>query len=227
MKSMGRMVALAKNTRLPTSAVYCRYTTSQGSASFVNSGPMRHFSLINGSGNDGADAASADSETIAKESAKDFMKSVKEELIDELKSYDEWLPKVMEETTKPVLLDCYADWCAPCRKIMPVLEQATLEAEGKFKLVKLNIDNLPQLANGLSVKSIPAIFLIYRGNIIDSMTGFDPNKLQEMINTAELVNKAQYDETIMVSVLAEAQKMIEEKSYENAEQVLRDGYTYE
>ena len=188
---------------------------------------MRYFSLINGSGNDGADAASADSETIAKESAKDFMKSVKEELIDELKSYDEWLPKVMEETTKPVLLDCYADWCAPCRKIMPVLEQATLEAEGKFKLVKLNIDNLPQLANGLSVKSIPAIFLIYRGNIIDSMTGFDPNKLQEMINTAELVNKAQYDETIMVSVLAEAQKMIEEKSYENAEQVLRDGYTYE
>lgn len=63
----------------------------------------------------------------------------------------------------------------------PVLEKLTLQYEGKFKLVKLNIDNLPQLATGLNVKSIPALFLIYKGNMLDAMTGFDVKKLEELV----------------------------------------------
>ena len=49
----------------------------------------------------------------------------------------------MEEKNKPIILDCYADWCQPCKKLMPVLEELAQSHEGKFKLVKLNIDNLP------------------------------------------------------------------------------------
>ena len=75
------------------------------------------------------------------------MGAVKEESsITEIASYDEWRIKVMEELNKPIILDCYADWCQPCKKLTPVLEQITQQHEGKFKLVKLNIDNLPQLA---------------------------------------------------------------------------------
>lgn len=77
----------------------------------------------------------------------------------------------------------------------------TLGYEGKFKLVKLNIDNLPQLATGLNVKSIPALFLIYKGNMLHTMTGFDPNKLEEMIQTALLVDKAANDETVIMKVI--------------------------
>ena len=96
----------------------------------------------------------------------------------------------MEEKKVPIILDCYADWCQPCRKLTPVLEKVTNDHEGKFKLIKVNIDNLPQIAQGLSVKSIPTLFLIYRGNIMDTLTGVDKEKLTGLIETALLVEKA-------------------------------------
>lgn len=57
-------------------------------------------------------------------------------------------------------------WCGPCRKLTPILEEMTANGDGKFKLVKLNIDNLPQIATGLKVRNIPAVFLINKGGII-------------------------------------------------------------
>jgi thioredoxin len=118
------------------------------------------------------------SEEAAKAAARQFIEAVKEESsIEEIASYNDWKPKVMEELNKPIILDCYADWCQPCKKLTPILENLAQEHAGKFKLVKLNIDNLPQLAQGLNVKSIPALFLIYRGNIVDTMVGADPVKL--------------------------------------------------
>lgn len=56
-------------------------------------------------------------------------------------------------------------------------------------MVKLNIDNCPQLASGLNVKSIPALFLFYKGRILNSMTGFDGKKLEEIVHTALVVEK--------------------------------------
>lgn len=75
------------------------------------------------------------------EGAREFLKEAKK-IIDEVTEYSQFNSKVMQ-SDKPVILDCYADWCAPCRKLMPLLEKAALENEGKFKLVKMNIDTLP------------------------------------------------------------------------------------
>jgi thioredoxin len=86
--------------------------------------------------------------------------------IDELRDTKEWQTKVMEAKV-PVILDCYADWCGPCKKLTPVLEKVTNDYEGKFRLVKLNIDTLPELTRALNVKSVPALFLIYKGNVMD------------------------------------------------------------
>ena len=108
----------------------------------------------------------------------------------------------MEVKDKPIILDCYADWCAPCKKLTPILEEVTHANGGKFKLIKVNIDTLPQLASGLKVKSIPTLFLIYRGNIIDTMTGVNQAKLDEMVKTAVLVEQAQHDEGIMATTMA-------------------------
>lgn len=72
------------------------------------------------------------------------MEAVKEEsFIEELSNYNDWKPKVMDELNKPIILDCYADWCQPCKKLTPIIEKITQENGGKFKLIKLNIDNLP------------------------------------------------------------------------------------
>ena len=91
-----------------------------------------------------------DSEAAAKASAREFMAKVDEvKLIDEVTTIEEWTAKVMEVKDTPLILDCYAEWCAPCKKLTPILEKVTQENEGKFRLVKLNIDNLPQLAKGL------------------------------------------------------------------------------
>ena len=54
---------------------------------------------------------------------------------------------------------------------MPLLEKAALEHEGKFKLMKMNIDTLPQLATALNIKSVPYVFLIHKGNIVDTFQG--------------------------------------------------------
>ena len=99
---------------------------------------------INGTGAAGPAAGDNSSEAAAKASAKDFLEKVDENLIiDEVRSVQEWTTKVMEEKDKPIILDFYADWCAPCKKLTPVLEKLTHDNEGKFKLMKINIDNLP------------------------------------------------------------------------------------
>lgn len=69
----------------------------------------------------------------------------------------------------PVVLDCYADWCQPCKKLDPLLKEKMEGFEGKLKLVKLNIDNHPQLSTGLNIRSIPTLFLIFNGNIVDML----------------------------------------------------------
>lgn len=62
---------------------------------------------------------------------------------------------------------------------------------------------------------------------MDTMIGADPKKLQELVNTALLIEQSTHDETIMQKVLDEAQKLLEKKQYTQAEQILRDGLTYE
>jgi hypothetical protein len=73
------------------------------------------------------------------------------------------------------------------------------------------------------VKSIPTLFLIFRGNIMDTVTGPDDYKLDQMVKTALLVESAQHDEGIMLKVLSEAETRIESGDYKSAEQILRDG----
>jgi len=72
-----------------------------------------------------------------------MMKAAKADTpIVELQQLSEWLPEVMTAET-PVIVDCYAEWCAPCKKLDPKLTEKVLSYDGKLKLVKLNIDNLP------------------------------------------------------------------------------------
>jgi thioredoxin len=105
------------------------------------------------------------------------------------------------ESKIPVVLDCYADWCAPCKKLEPILVSKMAEHEGKIKLVKLNIDNFPQLTTGLNIRSVPSLFLIFKGNIVDMLQGFQPAQLDEFIQTALVIGGMETDENMMQDIL--------------------------
>ena len=82
---------------------------------------------------------------------------------------------VMAESMKqPVLVDFWAPWCGPCKQLTPVIEKVVKAAKGKVKLVKMNIDEHPQIAGQLGVQSIPAVFAFDKGQPVDGFMGALP-----------------------------------------------------
>jgi thioredoxin-like negative regulator of GroEL len=79
--------------------------------------------------------------------AKQTLESLKSDIII-LETQDKFQPEVLESKI-PVLLECFADWCPKCQKLAPMLEEAVLSHSGKLKLVKLDIDSLPQISDSL------------------------------------------------------------------------------
>ncbi len=82
--------------------------------------------------------------------------------------------KEVKKSKVPVLVDFYADWCGPCRKLGPVLEQLDKEMGGKLKVVKINVDEARELAAAHEVMHIPALFIYKGGKIVSSDTGSHP-----------------------------------------------------
>jgi thioredoxin 1 len=81
----------------------------------------------------------------------------------------------------PVLVDFYADWCGPCKKLAPVLDQVAGDTPAA-KIVKVNIDENPGLASQYKVRSVPTLMVFKGGRLVDQHRGFaDQTKLQKMI----------------------------------------------
>jgi putative thioredoxin len=82
---------------------------------------------------------------------------------------------VIEASRKvPVLVDFWAPWCGPCKQLTPVLEKVVKAARGAVQLVKMNIDDYPEVAGQLGVQSIPAVFAFKNGQPIDGFMGALP-----------------------------------------------------
>jgi putative thioredoxin len=79
-----------------------------------------------------------------------------------------------ESMTQPVLVDFWAPWCGPCKQLTPALEKAVKAAGGKVKLVKMNIDEHPQIAGQLGIQSIPAVIAFTKGQPVDGFMGALP-----------------------------------------------------
>ena len=88
-------------------------------------------------------------------------------------------------STKPVLVDFWAEWCGPCRMIGPSLEDISKEMDGKLKIVKVNIDENPMAPTRYGVRSIPTLLLFKNGQVAATKIGAEPKqKLVSWINTA-------------------------------------------
>ncbi|CAH1679230.1 Thioredoxin [Hyphomicrobiales bacterium] len=81
---------------------------------------------------------------------------------------------IAESMRQPVLVDFWAPWCGPCKQLGPVIEKAVSAAQGKVKLVKLNIDEHPQIPGQLGIQSIPAVVAFSRGQPADGFVGALP-----------------------------------------------------
>ncbi len=75
-----------------------------------------------------------------------------------------------------VLVDFYADWCAPCRAVGPVVDALAEEYAGQVPVGKVNVDNSPQLAAQYGIRSIPALLVFQNGEVVNQMAGFQSKK---------------------------------------------------
>jgi thioredoxin 1 len=78
----------------------------------------------------------------------------------------------------PVLVDFWAAWCGPCRAIAPHVDAVAEEYSGKAKVVKLNVDDAPEIAGRYGVQSIPTLIVFKGGQKVGEMIGAGPNAKQ-------------------------------------------------
>ncbi len=76
----------------------------------------------------------------------------------------------------PVIVDCWAPWCGPCRVLGPILEKLAYERDGQVQLVKVNTDENPQVAQALQVEGIPAVFAFVGGQLVNRFVGALPEE---------------------------------------------------
>ena len=76
----------------------------------------------------------------------------------------------------PVVVDLWAEWCGPCRTLGPILERVVAETGGSVELAKVDIDANPEVAASFAVQSIPAVFAVSGGKVVDSFIGAQPEQ---------------------------------------------------
>ena len=90
----------------------------------------------------------------------------------------------VEECQGLVVIDLYADWCGPCRMLAPILEEIAAERDD-VKVVKINVDEEPELAAAFSVVSIPSLFVVKEGKVVKQSVGALPKaRLLAMLDEA-------------------------------------------
>lgn len=122
---------------------------------------------------------------------------------------------VIEESKRqPVLIDFWAPWCGPCRQLTPILEKAVRAAKGKVKLVKMNIDEHPQIPGQMGIQSIPAVIAFAGGRPADGFMGAVPES--QVTAFIDKLTKGMPGPASVVDMLKEAEAVIAEGDHSTA-----------
>ncbi len=87
--------------------------------------------------------------------------------------------EVLNVRGKPVLVDCWAEWCGPCRAISPIVEQIAAGAGGRWKVGKLNVDFNNGIAGQYRIEGIPTLLIFKDGKLVDRIVGLQPKSAIE------------------------------------------------
>lgn len=97
--------------------------------------------------------------------------------------------RVAEVSTVPVVVDLWAPWCGPCRRVSPALDRVAGDLAGRMKLVKVNVDEAPRTAARFSVRAVPTLLVLHEGREVSRQIGAPPgNTLRSWV--AETVASA-------------------------------------
>ncbi len=95
---------------------------------------------------------------------------------------DDDFAEIAEQAAPVVLVDLWATWCGPCRRVSPALEQVARELAGKIKLVKVDVDQAPRLSQRFQVQAVPTLLLLDKGEAIARQAGAAPaNVLRQWV----------------------------------------------
>jgi len=124
---------------------------------------------------------------------------------------------VIEASTKtPVLVDFWADWCAPCKQLTPILESAVKSYKGEIKLVKIDTEKNQELSQQLQIQSLPTVYAFYEGKPIDGFSGAMPeNEIKEFINKVISATGGNKQEELK-KLIEDAEKLYTDKNFEGA-----------
>ena len=98
-----------------------------------------------------------------------------------LKVTEEDFDKTVLGAQAPVLVDFYADWCAPCRMVAPFIDQLASENVGKLLVAKVDTDSAPEVAMRYGIRSIPTLIAFSDGKEVERSVGFEPERLKGMV----------------------------------------------
>lgn len=122
-----------------------------------------------------------------------------------------------ESFRRPIVIDFWADWCGPCKNLMPILEKLANEYAGAFLLAKVNADALNIIASQFGVRSLPTVMVMRNGQPVDGFTGAVPE-----VQVRELL--AKYLPKPWEAPLQQAQEFMAQSQFAEALPLLRDAY---
>jgi thioredoxin 2 len=87
---------------------------------------------------------------------------------------DDAFAEVVEQSTLPVVVDLWATWCGPCRMVSPALERVATDLAGRIKLVKVDVDAAPKVAERFQVRAVPTLLVVDGGQVVARQAGAAP-----------------------------------------------------